>query len=415
MAIIKPFRGYRPAKEYAEKVASFPYDVLNSSEARVIAKDNPYSFLHVVKPEIDLDPDVNVYDDSVYNKGRENLEKLISENILVQDEKKCLYIYQQKMGNHIQLGLVAGASVEDYENDIIKKHEHTRAVKEKDRIRHVDVLNANAGPVFLTYRHQQKVDDIIADFTLKNSPVYDFVSSDGIGHTFWVVKEESVIFELEKLFSQIDYLYVADGHHRSASAAIVGARRRSENRNHVGDEEYNYFLTVLFPDNQLKILDYNRVVKDLNNHSEDEFLALVKESFSIEKKGQAYSPGQKHQLAMYLKGKWFVLTPKEGTWDENDPVNKLDVAILYNNLLHPILAIGDLRTDERIDFVGGIRGLQELELRVDSGEMTVAFAMFPTSIEDLMGIADSGKVMPPKSTWFEPKLRSGLIVHMLED
>lgn len=415
MAIIKPFRGYRPAKEYAEKVASFPYDVVDSSEARVIAKDNPYSFLHVVKPEIDLDPDVNVYDDSVYNKGRENLAKLISEKILVRDDEKCLYIYQQKMGDHIQLGLVAGASVEDYEKDIIKKHEHTRAVKEKDRIRHVDVLNANTGPVFLTYRHQQKVDDVIADFTNKNTPVYNFVSSDGIGHTFWVVKEEAVLSELEKLFSQIDYLYVADGHHRSASAAIVGARRRSENGNHIGDEEYNFFLAVLFPDNQLKILDYNRVVKDLNNHSQDEFLALVKDSFIIEKKAEAYSPGQKHQLAMYLKGQWFALTPKEGTWDENDPVNKLDVAILYNNLLQPILAIGDLRTDERIDFVGGIRGLQELERRVDNGEMTVAFAMFPTSIEDLMGIADSGKVMPPKSTWFEPKLRSGLIVHMLDN
>ena len=415
MATVKPFKGIRPAKEMAEKVASFPYDVVNSEEAREIAKGNPYSFLHVVKPEIDLAPDVDHYDASVYAKGKENLDRLISDGVLIQDGNPCMYVYQQKMGDHVQVGLVAGSSVTDYENDIIKKHEHTREVKEKDRIRHVDTLNANTGPVFLTYKHLDEIDSLINEFKDNKEADYDFVSEDGIGHTFWVLDDEALIERLESYFGQIDYLYVADGHHRSASAAIVGKQRKEKNPNHRGNEEYNYFLSVLFPDNQLKILDYNRVVKDLNGLSEDDLISEISKKFEINKSDSSVLPANKREMGMYLSGQWYSLKAIQGTWEDSDPVNRLDVAILYNNLLKPILNIGDLRKDERIDFVGGIRGLGELEKRVNSGEMAVAFSLFPTSIEDLMAIADSGDVMPPKSTWFEPKLRSGLIIHLLDD
>lgn len=415
MATVKPFKGIRPAKEMAEKVASFPYDVVNSEEAREIAKGNPYSFLHVVKPEIDLAPDVDHYDTSVYAKGKENLDRLISDGVLIQDGNPCMYVYQQKMGDHVQVGLVAGSSVTDYENDIIKKHEHTREVKEKDRIRHVDTLNANTGPVFLTYKHLDEIDSLINEFKENKEADYDFVSEDGIGHTFWVLDDKALIERLESYFGQIDYLYVADGHHRSASAAIVGKQRKEKNPNHRGDEEYNYFLSVLFPDNQLKILDYNRVVKDLNGLSEDDLISEISKKFEINKSDSSVLPANKREMGMYLSGQWYSLKAIQGTWEDSDPVNRLDVAILYNNLLNPVLNIGDLRKDERIDFVGGIRGLGELEKRVNSGEMAVAFSLFPTSIEDLMAIADSGDVMPPKSTWFEPKLRSGLIVHLLDD
>ena len=355
------------------------------------------------------------YDASVYAKGKENLDRLISDGVLIQDGNPCMYVYQQKMGDHVQVGLVAGSSVADYENDIIKKHEHTREVKEKDRIRHVDTLNANTGPVFLTYKHLDEIDSLINEFKENKEADYDFVSEDGIGHTFWVLDDKALIERLESYFAQIDYLYVADGHHRSASAAIVGKQRKEKNPNHRGDEEYNYFLSVLFPDNQLKILDYNRVVKDLNGLSEDDLISEISKKFEINNSDSSVLPANKREMGMYLSGQWYSLKAIQGTWEDSDPVNRLDVAILYNNLLNPVLNIGDLRKDERIDFVGGIRGLGELEKRVNSGEMAVAFSLFPTSIEDLMAIADSGDVMPPKSTWFEPKLRSGLIVHLLDD
>ncbi len=414
MAIIKPFKGLRPKPEFAEKVASPPYDVLNTEEARAMAKDNPYSFLHINKPEIDLPVGTNLYDDAVYAKGRENLERFIKEGVFIQDEKPCFYVYRQIMGNHQQIGLVAGASVEDYENNVIKKHELTRAEKEEDRVKHVDTLNAQTGPVFLTYKASDEVDRLMEKITQRR-PVYDFTADDGIRHTFWVVDDENEINQLQDLFAQMDCLYVADGHHRSAAAMRVKQMRQKQNPHHTGEEEYNYFLTVIFPHNQMYIMDYNRVVKDLNGLSKEAFLEKVREKFEVEKLGTtAEKPKAKHEFVMYLDGEWYRLKAKPGTFDPNDPVDQLDVSILMNNLLAPVLGIGDPRKDKRIDFVGGIRGLEELKRRVDSGEMQVAFALYPTSIEDLMAIADAGKIMPPKSTWFEPKLRSGLIIHLLD-
>ena len=413
MAKIKAFQGVRPAAEKIREVASRPYDVLNSAEARVEVEGNPHSFLHVVKPEVDLPEDINLYDEKVYQKGRENLYKMIEQGVLIQDEKPALYIYQQIMGEVNQIGLVAGTSIEDYENDIIKKHEHTRANKEADRIKHVDTLNANTGPVFLTYPARQEINEIIAA-EMTNTPVYDFEAEDGIKHIFWVISDENKIEKLSSIFSEIDYLYVADGHHRSASGTKVGQKRRAANPNHTGNEEYNYFLSVIFPHDQLYIMDYNRVVKDMNGHKVDDFIKLVEEKFDVEKIGaEAFKPTKLHSFGMYVDGNWYKITAKEGTFPANDPVKSLDVSILQENLLTPILAIGNPRTDERIDFVGGIRGLQELSNRVDAGE-AVAFSMFPTSIEQLMNIADAGEVMPPKSTWFEPKLRSGVITHLLD-
>ncbi len=414
MAKIKPFKGLRPKPELAEKVASPPYDVLNTEEARAMAKDNPYSFLHINKPEIDLPPGTNLYDDAVYAKGKENLDRLIKEGVLLQDEKPSFYVYRQIMGNHRQIGLVAGASVEDYERGIIKKHELTRAEKEEDRVKHVNTLNAQTGPVFLTYKAQKEIDELI-DKIIQRKPVYDFTADDGIRHTFWVVDNEKEIEQLQDLFAHLDYLYVADGHHRSAAAMRVKQMRQKQNPNHTGEEEYNYFLTVIFPHDQMYIMDYNRVVKDLNGLSKEAFLQKVSEKFEVRKLGvSALKPQKKHEFAMYLSGEWYKLKAKPGTFDADDPVGQLDVSILMDNLLVPILGIGDPRKDKRIDFVGGIRGLEELKRRVDSGEMQVAFALFPTSIEDLMAIADAGKIMPPKSTWFEPKLRSGLIIHLLD-
>ncbi len=414
MAIIKPFKGLRPKPELAEKVASPPYDVLNTEEARAMAKDNPYSFLHINKPEIDLPVGTNLYDDAVYAKGRENLERFIKEGVFIQDEKPCFYVYRQIMGDHQQIGLVAGASVEDYENNVIKKHELTRAEKEEDRVKHVDTLNAQTGPVFLTYKASEDVDRLMEKIT-QRPPVYDFTADDGIRHTFWVVDDENEIKQLQDLFARMDCLYVADGHHRSAAAMRVKQMRQKQNPHHTGEEEYNYFLTVIFPHNQMYIMDYNRVVKDLNGLSKEAFLEKVREKFEVEKLGTtAEKPRTKHEFVMYLDGEWYRLKARPGTFDPNDPVDQLDVSILMNNLLAPILGIGDPRKDKRIDFVGGIRGLEELKRRVDSGEMQVAFALYPTSIEDLMAIADAGKIMPPKSTWFEPKLRSGLIIHLLD-
>ena len=414
MAKIKPFKGVRPALDKIKEVASPPYDVLNSQEAREQVQGKPYSFLHVVKPEVDLPENIDFYDEKVYKKGKENLDNFIKNGVLIQDEKPCFYLYRLIMGNIDQIGLVAGASIEDYENDVIKKHEHTRAVKEADRIKHVDTLNANTGPVFLTYKSRDDFNKI-ADEIMKTKPVYDFSADDGIKHIFWKIENGNSIKEIENIFSGIDFLYVADGHHRSASGTIVGQRRREKNPNHTGEEEYNFFLSVIFPHNQLYIMDYNRVVKDLNRLSGGEFLAKVKEKFDVKEHSvtKGFHPEGLHNFGMYLGGMWYDITAKTGTFNEDDPVKSLDVSILQENLLSPILGIGDPRKDKRIDFVGGIRGLEELSKRVDAGE-AVAFSMFPTSIEQLMGIADAGKIMPPKSTWFEPKLRSGVIVHLLD-
>jgi len=414
MAVIKPFRGLRPKKELAEKVASPPYDVLSSEEAREMAKNNPYSFLHINKPEIDLPPETDIYDEAVYQKGRENLDRFIKEGILIQDEKPMFYVYRQIMGNHSQIGLVAGASVEEYEKGLIKKHELTRADKEEDRVKHVNTLNAQTGPVFLTYKAKPEIDALINKI-IEDEPEYDFTADDGIRHTFWLVDKEEDIQKLQDLFKELDCLYVADGHHRSAAAMRVKQMRLAQNPNHTGEEEYNYFLTVIFPHDQMYIMDYNRVVKDLNGLSKEEFLKKVEEKFEVKKLGStAEKPKKKHEFVIYLDGEWYQLKAKPGTFNENDPVEQLDVSILMKNLLVPILGIGDPRKDKRIDFVGGIRGLEELKRRVDSGDWKVAFGLYPTSIEDLMAIADAGKIMPPKSTWFEPKLRSGLVIHKLD-
>ncbi len=415
MATVRPFRGLRPRKELAEKVAAPPYDVLDSREARELAKDNPYTFLHVNKPEIDLDPSVSLYDEAVYRKGAENLRRFIQEGVVVQDEKPMFYIYRQIMGEHQQVGLVACASVDEYEQDIIKKHELTRQEKEDDRVKHILYQNAQVGPVFLTYKARPEIDAVIHHI-MQGEPEYDF-TSDGVRHTLWLVEDDATIQKLIELFQQVDVLYVADGHHRSAAAQRVREIKRKENPNHTGQEEYNYFLTVIFPHNQMQILDYNRVVKDLNGLTPQEFLRRVEEKFEVTLMGseQPYKPQKTHEFGMYLEGNWYKLTPKPGTFDESDPVKRLDVSILQENLLAPILGIGDPRKDKRIDFVGGIRGLKELEKRVNSGEWKVAFAMYPTSIEELMAIADAGKIMPPKSTWFEPKLKSGLVVHLLDE
>ncbi len=414
MAKIKAFKGLRPKPDRIKDVASPPYDVLNSDEAREQVKNRPFSFLHVVKPEVDLPTNIDLYDEKVYQMGKKNLDKLIDEEIMIQDEQPCFYLYRLVMGNVDQIGIVAGVSIEDYEKNIIKKHEHTRAKKEADRIKHVETLNANTGPVFLTYRARVDINEIVNEQT-KNPPLYNFETDDGIKHIFWKIDDETIIKTLTNTFANIDHLYVADGHHRSASGTQVGIKKRQNNPNHTGKEEYNYFLSVIFPHDQLYIMDYNRIVKDLNGLSTKEFLLRIQDKFSVEPYSNAepYHPENLHYFGMYLDGTWYKLQPIPGTFPENDPVLSLDVSILMENLLSPILNIGDPRKDDRIDFVGGIRGLQELARRVDSGE-AVAFSMYPTSIEQLMTIADAGEVMPPKSTWFEPKLRSGVIVHLLD-
>jgi uncharacterized protein (DUF1015 family) len=392
MARIEPFRGWRPRPELAEKVASPPYDVLNSDEARQMAADNPLSFLHVVKPEIDLPPETDHYAPEVYAKGGENLRRLMDDGVLIQEAEPALYLYRQRMGDHIQTGLVAGASVDEYEADLIKKHEHTRPVKEDDRTRHIDALNANTGPVFLTYKARPEIDGLVARLTA-SQPTYDFVAPD---------------------FADVPELYVADGHHRSAAGTRIRALRRDANPNHTGRESYNYFLSVIFPDDQMMILDYNRVVRDLNGRQPAELLGEIEGSFDVVPVDDG-KPQRGRCFGMYLDGSWYRLTAKDGSFPEDDPVRSLDVAILQDNLLSPVLGIGDPRSDERVDFVGGIRGLGELERLVDSGAFAVAFAVHATSIGQLFAVADAGTVMPPKSTWFEPKLRSGLIVRPLED
>ncbi len=414
MVMVRSFKGVRPAKEVAEKVASFPYDVLNSKEARELVAGDKHSFLHVVKPEIDLPEGIDLYDESVYQKAKSNFYNMIDEKILVQDEKPYLYIYKQKMGDHEQYGLVCCVSADEYNQDKIKKHEFTRKAKEDDRTKHVITLNANAGPVFLTYRDQSIIDGIIADFVKNNDPENNFTKEDGIAHTLWVVKDQKVIDSISSQFDSIDALYVADGHHRSASAARAKAERIKNDPNPSEDKEYNYFLAVLFPADQLMIMDYNRVVFSLNNNSKEDFLNKVQEKFEIIGEGVDPSPKDHKDFGMYLDGKWYQIRAKDGSFPANDPVESLDAAILQNNLLAPILGVGDPRTADNIDFVGGIRGAKGLEKRVDSGEAKVAFKLHPTSIHQLMSVADAGKVMPPKSTWFEPKLRSGLVTHLLD-
>lgn len=414
MAIIKPFKGIRPPKELVEQVASRPYDVLNSEEAREEAKGNEKSLYHIIKPEIDFPAGTDEHDAKVYDKAAENFRMFQDKGWLVQDEKENYYVYAQTMNGKTQYGLVVGAYVPDYMNGIIKKHELTRRDKEEDRMKHVRVNNANIEPVFFAYPGNAELDAIVKKYT-SQKPEYDFIApGDGFGHSFWVIDRENDIEAITKAFAAMPALYIADGHHRSAAAALVGAEKAKQNPNHKGDEEYNYFMAVCFPANQLTIIDYNRVVKDLNGLTPEEFLAAVGKNFVIEEKGvEIYKPQSLHNFSLYLEGKWYSLTAKEGTYDDNDPIGVLDVTISSNLILDEILGIKDLRSDKRIDFVGGIRGLGELKKRVDSGEMKVALALYPVSMKQLMDIADTGNIMPPKTTWFEPKLRSGLIIHKL--
>jgi len=415
MAVVRPFRGLRPQPEYADKVAAPPYDVVNSEEARQLAEGNSYSFLHVNKPEIDLPPETNLYDSEVYAQGAENLKKFIDEGFLIQEKEPSFYLYQQIMGEHKQIGFVTCVSADEYRKDKIKKHELTRPDKEDDRLNHILGLNAQTGPVFLTYRSQKSIDDFIENL-IKDKPIYDFKTEDGIQHTLWIISNSEDIAKMIDEFGKIDLLYVADGHHRSAAGTRAAEELRKKNPYFTGEEEFNYFLSVLFPHNQMYIMDYNRVVKDLNGLSEEEFIDSLRSKFLVREfaRSEGYNPKVKHDFGMYMNGMWYRLSAIPGTWDDGHPTGRLDVSILYENLLKPVLGIGDPRTDKRIDFVGGIRGIEGLEARVDTGEMTVAFSLFPTSIEDLLATADAGEIMPPKSTWFEPKLRSGLITHLLD-
>ena len=414
MAKVKPFRGVRPPKEYVEKVASKPYDVLSSEEARAEAGDNEMCLYHIIKPEIDFEPGTGEHEPKVYDKAVENFKKFQDKGWLVQDDQECYYIYAQTMDGRTQYGFVVGASVEDYLTGHIKKHELTRREKEADRMHHIEINNANIEPVFLAFPDNRTLEDII-DRTAQTKPEYDFVSEDGIGHTLWVIKDKETIDTITREFGEIPYLYIADGHHRTAAAAHVGEEKAKADPNHNGTEEYNYLLAVCFPQSHLKVMDYNRVVVDLNGNTEEQFLEKLADKFVVEDKGtEIYKPAKLHNFSLYLGGKWYSLTAKEGTYDDNDPIGVLDVTISSDYILRDILGITDLRTDKRIDFVGGIRGLGELKRRVDSGEMKMALALYPVTMKQIIDIADSGKIMPPKATWFEPKLRSGLIIHKLD-
>jgi uncharacterized protein (DUF1015 family) len=411
---IKPFKGLRPAAEYAGRVASRPYDVLDSDEAREEARGNPWSFLNVVKPEITLPAGVDHYAPEVYRAGRDNFRKLVDQGVYSQDQQECLYIYELTMDGRTQTGIVACAAVEDYMQGRVKRHELTRPDKENDRKNHVRVSMLNAEPVFFAYKADPVLDKTVEGIT-KGKPVYDFTADDGIRHRFWVLDDKLMIDNIVSVFGKMDATYVADGHHRTAAAALVGNELKQANPLHTGREEYNFFLAVHFPDNQLAIFDYNRVVRDLNGHTVETLLQAIAKSFSVKKIGtRQYKPRQLHEIGMYLAGSWYALQANAGTYDDRNPIGVLDVTILSEQILKPVLNIHDLRTDKRIDFVGGIRGLKELERRVDSGEMALAFAMYPVSMQQLMDIADNGLIMPPKVTWFEPKLRSGLVVHSLE-
>ena len=411
MADVRPFKAVRPDARYAPLVAALPYDVMNREEAFEMTRDKPYSFLHVDKAEIDLDPSVDPYDARVYEKANENLKKLIADEILIQDKTERYYIYRLTMDSRSQYGLVACASVDEYIDGKIKKHELTLEAKEQDRIRHVDMLDANTGPIFLAYRQREEIDAIVGDWTASNASVYDFTAEDGIGHTVWVVDDAAMIEKIRAAFDKVPELYIADGHHRNASAVKVALKRRQDAPSYDKNAEFNFYLAVIFPANQLKILSYNRAVKDLNGLTEEAFFEKVREKFSVSD-GSRTPPGELHTFGMYIGGRWYKLSAKNAAIPD-DPVGSLDVSILQNELLGPVLGIDDPRTNKRIGFVGGIRGLKELEKMVDSGGCAVAFAMYPTSLTELMDVADSGKIMPPKSTWFEPKLRSGLFIHKL--
>ena len=413
MAIIRPFKAYRPVKEHVKDIAALPYDVMSSKEARGMVKNNKYSFLHVDRAEVNLDESVGEYDKVVYDTAKKVLENMIEEGLYIQEKVPAIYIYQQIMDGRGQKGIVCCTSVDDYINNIIKKHERTRLLKEIDRVNHVDICNANTGPIFLTYRNNNEISSIVEEWT-KKEPVYDFISEDGNGHRVWIIDDNIVIEKLVKLFKSIKYLYIADGHHRSASAVKVALKRRKQLGKYTGNEEFNYFLSIIYPDTELKVFDYNRTVKDLNGLSEEEFFSKVEESFYLSKSesNKPVTPKKKHEFGMYMNKQWFILRAKDGSFDESNPIDSLDVSILQNNLLNPILGISDPTKSERIEFIGGIRGLKELENRADT-DMKVSFSMYATTIDDIMNVADSGKTMPPKSTWFEPKPRSGIFIHKL--
>lgn len=414
MAKVKPFRGIRPPKHLVEQVASRPYDVLNSEEARTEAEGNPKSLYHIIKPEIDFEPGKDEHAPEVYDKAVENFEAFRNNGWLVQDEKEHYYIYAQTMNGRTQYGIVVAANVDDYMNGVIKKHELTRRDKEEDRMKHVRCQNANIEPVFFAFPDNKDLEEVIKTVTAAE-PEYDFTAPDGFGHHFWVVDNETMTERITKDFDKIPYLYIADGHHRTAAAALVGNEKARMNPQHRGDEEYNYFLAVAFPASHLKIIDYNRLVRDLNGLSPAEFLEKLEKCFVVKDMGEViYQPEKLHNFSLYLEGRWYSLTAREGTYDDNDPIGVLDVTISSDHILRDILGITDLRSDKRIDFVGGIRGLEELKRRVDSGEMAVALALFPVSMDQLINIADTGNIMPPKTTWFEPKLRSGLVIHKLD-
>ena len=411
MAVLKPFAAIRPVPSLASQVAALPYDVMNSEEAREMVKDNEYSFLHVDRAEVNLAKEINIYDKVVYEKARDVLDEMIDNGLYIEENKPCMYIYKQTMNGKSQTGLVICASIDDYINNKIKKHEHTRKDKELDRINHVDYCDANTGPIFLTYRNQAEI-SMIMNKWMQNNPLYDFISEDGNGHTVWIIDGDNDIEKLTTLFEGIDSLYIADGHHRAKSAVEVGLKRRRENPNYTGEEEFNYFLAIVYPDNQLEVLDYNRTVKDLNGLSDDEYLSVIQKDFKVKVSQSPVKPTKKHTFGMYMNNTWYELEAKEGTFNEEDPMDRLDVSILQNNLLSPILGIYDPTKSDRIEFIGGIRGIKELEKRADN-DMKVSFSMFATTTDDIMSIADSGMIMPPKSTWFEPKPRSGLFIHKL--
>ena len=415
MAVVKPFRGLRPPRSIANDLACLPYDVMSTEEALKMAQGKECSLLHITRSEIDLPPETDIHSQEVYDKSKSNFALWRKKGWLIQDDKPCFYIYAQTMRGRTQHGIVGCASVEDYLNGVIRKHELTRPDKEQDRMIHIRTNNANIEPVFFAYPAVKEIDAIVSSITDKEDPEYKFVSEDGFGHKLWVIKKPEINKLIEKLFAEkVPFTYVADGHHRTAAAALVGKEKREKDPRHNGTEEYNYFMAVHFPDNQLRILDYNRTVRDLNGLSEDEFLSTLEKGFVIKEKGRKiYKPSKLHNFSMYLGGKWYSLTAKPETYDDNDPTGSLDVTILTDQILTPVLDIQDLRRSKRIDFVGGIRGLGELEKRVESGDMKVAFALFPVSMKQLIAIADSGNIMPPKTTWFEPKLRSGLVIHLL--
>ncbi len=414
MAKLKAFRAWRPVKEKAQLVASRPYDVLNTEEAKKEARGNPLSFLHVIKPEIDFPDSFDHYAPEIYQKGKENFQRLVDDNIIFQEDQESLYIYRLTMDGRSQVGIVGCAAVDDYFKDVIKKHELTRPDKEEDRKNHIRIGRMQAEPVFFAYPAVAKLDRLMIE-VMQAPSEYDFTTQDGIQHEVWIIQDTAIINSIIAEFEKLPATYVADGHHRTAAAALVGKELRETDRRSSGNEEYNYFLAVHFPDNQLQIIDYNRVVKDLNGYSEEAFIEKLHDGFEIlEQSNTAIKPAQLHQFGMYLDGKWYLLKAKPHTYSDNDPIRVLDVTILSHQILTPILNIHDLRTDKRIDFVGGIRGLKELEKLVDKGEMKVAFALHPVTMKQLMDIADSGKIMPPKTTWFEPKLRSGLFVHTID-